>query len=55
VKKVTRCHNCGKVIRVFGSFTAKLEQPELLNGRLVDVIKLCRECSKNAGYKVKEN
>ena len=54
MKKVSKCFNCGNVIRTYGSFTAKLEEPELVNGRLIDVIKLCRDCSKKAGYKVKD-
>ena len=53
MKRVTRCFNCKNIIRLQGSFTAKLEEPELTNGRLVDVIRLCRDCSAKAGYKVK--
>lgn len=52
-KRVSRCFNCKQVVRLAGSFTAKLDEPELTNGRLVETIKLCRPCASKAGYKVK--
>ena len=59
MKIVVRCVNCERVIRKHGSFTAKLEH-KTSNKDTGDeqisktVIKLCRPCAKEAGYKVKE-
>lgn len=53
-KRVIRCFGCNRVVRKAGSFSVRLEQPELYNGRLVNNIKLCRTCTKEAGYKVKD-
>lgn len=50
MKKVTRCFNCKRIIKLAGSFTAELDEQELVNGRMVQVIKLCRPCSADAGY-----
>lgn len=62
MKQVIRCGGCNRVIRRNGSFTAELTETEPvfdpLNKRTVDVetikkIKLCRQCARDAGYKVK--
>jgi hypothetical protein len=58
MKQVTRCGNCNRVVKVQGSFTALLTESPVVNGMQMPevkrVIKLCRNCSKEAGYKVKE-
>ena len=51
MKKVTRCGGCNKIIRINGSFTAKLVNTA--NDKFSKVIKLCKTCSSDAGYKVK--
>lgn len=59
MKKVTKCENCKKIIRIHGSFTASIEQTQIIGGvdtgvLKTSIIKLCRPCTKLAGYKVKE-
>lgn len=57
MKKVIRCGNCNNIIKRNGSFTAELTETPMVNGMQMPevkrVIKLCRPCSKGAGYKVK--
>lgn len=57
MKKVTRCGGCGKIVREYGSYTAELTEKPVVNGmpmpEIKRVIKLCRKCASEAGYKVK--
>jgi hypothetical protein len=58
MKQVTLCGGCGKVIRVAGSFTAELTRNKKVGDIELPetekrVIKLCRKCAEEAGYKVK--
>lgn len=53
MKKVTRCYRCRNITRLNETYMAKLETPELDNGRMVEEIRLCRHCAMVAGYKVK--
>lgn len=57
MKQVIYCDGCGTITRVQGAFTALLTRKkrygevELSETEKV-VIKLCRNCAKEAGYKV---
>ena len=62
MKQVIRCGGCNKVIRRNGSFTAELEEEQMVwdevaglnRKRMVKTkIKLCRPCADEAGYKVR--
>lgn len=59
MKQVVYCENCKKIIRRQGSFNALLERDQVLNGMRTGQIekvkiRLCRNCTFEAGYKVKE-
>ena len=58
MKRVVRCSNCNQITRKYGSFTAELEEEQMVGGvstgqMVKKVIKLCRKCAKLSGYKVK--
>lgn len=49
-KKVIRCGGCNKITRFYGSFKVKVVHPT--NEKYDKVLKICRVCAKEAGYKV---
>jgi len=58
MKKITKCYGCGQVVRLFGSFTAQVEEEVVIGGINTGevetkTVKLCRCCASEAGYKVK--
>lgn len=66
MKQVTKCYNCGNVIRLIGSFKAQLVEniplsipnPDGVGTKnIIHIsktnISLCRDCADLAGYKVK--
>lgn len=59
MKRVTRCYGCQRVTKLYGSFTAQIEEEQIIGGvntgqKVTKIIKLCRECSAYAGYKIHE-
>ena len=57
MKQVVRCGNCNTIIKRNGNFTAMLTEMPTVNGMKMPeiklTIKLCRECARKTGYKVK--
>ena len=55
MKRISRCEDCHKIVRTLGSYKAKLETEEQINGMytgrlLTRVVCLCKNCAGNAGY-----
>jgi len=55
MKRITRCEICNHVVRLLGSYKAKLETEEQINGMytgrlLTRVVSLCKTCTNEAGY-----
>lgn len=53
MKKVTRCYECKKLVRYYDTYKVKLDKPELRDGMMVEETRLCQDCTRSAGYKVK--
>ena len=57
MKRITVCGSCGKFVRKLGSYKAKLETEEQMNGMytgrlLTRVVSLCKDCVGMIGYSV---
>ncbi len=55
MKSITTCGSCGKFVRKIGSYKAKLETEEQMNGMytgrlLTRVVSLCKNCTGMIGY-----
>jgi len=58
MKQITRCVGCGKMVGVYKSYKVKVKERIVgaLTGQATEVEyegKICKECSANAGYKVR--
>jgi len=59
MKRITKCCSCLQIIRLHGSYKAKLETEEEINGMytgrlLTRVVSLCKDCATKAGYHIKK-
>jgi hypothetical protein len=60
MKQVILCQGCGTIIRKMGSYTALLTRNVNVGGYTVPnqveqvKVNLCRDCTRKAGYKVKD-
>ena len=62
MKQVCKCANCKGIIRIAGSFNAELSEVGIVTDQfgmserkvIRTKVTLCRNCAREAGYKVKE-